>query len=403
MSLLVQHFQFARDDQAMFPLRVYGTNDHPMFVAREIASILGLESSYRNFVSTLDADERQSATVPTQGGRQTMTLISESAVYKMIFKSRKAAAIRFQNWICKEVIPAVRRQNTQQLEQQIQELNHRLETQQRATRQLGTYVENMRYRENHQFIYIATNQWYASQNHFKVGGCASQTLLRSRLSGYNCGRVEGDEMYYCALFPCHNYQHAEKRIKELLYDFRMHKEKEMYVLPYPILYSFLEKITGSYQAEIEHLNTVLGRLLDTVTQSVPVIPPPLTLYVSKPQSVANPATNPATNPVTNPATVSTPSNASSSEPEPESDTPVQSNPPTTLDLDILTVAEQREWVHKWIDSYRSVHSYPVIVRKSFEEFIEQQPDLCVKYRKLTLWHHLKSIAQSLCDFTVKYF
>jgi prophage antirepressor-like protein len=381
MSLLLSHFQFAREDQTLFPLRVYGTNDHPLFVAREIATILGLESSYRNFVATLDADERESAAVPTQGGRQVMSLISESAVYKMIFKSRKAAAIRFQNWICKEVIPAVRRQSTQHLQRQIQELNDRLETQQRATRQLGTYVENMRYRENHQFIYIATNRWYASQNHFKVGGCASQTLLRSRLSGYNCGRVEGDEMYYCALFPCHNYIHAEKRIKELLCDFRMHKEKEMYVLPYDILHKFLEKLMRHYQDEVEHLNTVLGRLLETVTQSVPIIPPPLTV---SPPSVSTTTTTSTTTPV-------------SEKPEETSPAPSQ-----VLDLETLAESEQRQWIQKWVDTYRNVHPYPVIVRKSFEEFVEQQPEVTVKYRKLTLWNHLKSIANSVQDFTAKY-
>lgn len=371
--MLIQDFQFSVDPQHPHALRVYGTVEHPWFVAREIALILGLESSYRNFVAGLDSDEKQSCALATKGGRQQMTLITESAVYKMIFKSRKPIALKFQNWICKEVIPALRRQTADTLQRQVEQLNHLLENQQRATQQLGTYVENMRFRQSDQVIYIATSQYYATQNSFKVGGCTSESLLRKRLTTYNSGRAAGDELYYAALFKCHNHQHVEARIKELLLDFRMQKQKEMYILPYDVLYNFIARIIGHHQSEVDQLNDVLRNLLDTITHTPAVIPAPLDASLTSPQKD-----------------------------NPDCDEADSSPPVETIDFDSLTHEEQQKWIQKWVDTYRLEHPYPIILRKSFEHFVEQQEGFTVKFRKLTLWNHLKQLANSVQEFTAKY-
>jgi len=378
---LIQDFQFSVDPQHPHALRVYGTVDHPWFVAREIALILGLESSYRNFITGLDSDEKQSCAIATRGGRQQMTLITESAVYKMIFKSRKPIALKFQNWICKEVIPALRRQTAETLQRQVDQLNQLLQTQQRATQQLGTYVENMRFRQSNQFIYIATSQYYATQNSFKVGGCTSESLLRKRLTTYNSGRAAGDELYYAAMFKCHNHQHVEARIKELLLDFRMQKDKEMYVLPYDVLYQFIASIIEHHQSEVDQLNDVLRNLLDTITHTPAVIPAPLDAPMGN-------------NRKEDPPKEQRLSRETSESP--------QSPPTTVVDFETLSVEEQTQWIQKWVDTYRLEHPYPVILRKSFEQFVEQQEGFTVKFRKLTLWHHLKQLANSVQEFTAKY-
>ena len=45
----------------------------------------------------------------TNGGLQNMTFINESGLYRTIFKSRKEKALEFQDWVCSEVIPSIRK------------------------------------------------------------------------------------------------------------------------------------------------------------------------------------------------------------------------------------------------------------------------------------------------------
>lgn len=360
----LSEFQFIAANGVCAPLRVYGDTDHPLFVAREIAHILELESSYRNFVQTLDADEKTFETVATKGGRQSMTLITESAVYKMIFKSRKPIALKFQNWICKEVLPTLRRTGEIRLQRQVDDLHALLREQERATHQLEMYVENVRLRCCSQYIYIATSESYAAQNIFKIGGCASANLLTKRLSTYNSGRAVGDHLYFTVVFPCHNYTHAECRIKELLGDFRYQKDREMYVLHYTILREFVERVMQTYQNETEYLNRLLENLLHAALKKPPIVPPPLSLDV-----VAL-------------------------------STPVTKKP--VIDLDQLAEDEQHQWMRKWIAQYRVQHDASIIERAAFEQFVGNQTEFIFRFKKMTLWKLLKTIVQSESDLSVSY-
>ncbi|TCP18096.1 BRO family protein [Nicoletella semolina] len=45
----------------------------------------------------------------TKGGKQELTFINEPNLYRIIFKSRKAEAVEFQNWVFEEVLPQIRK------------------------------------------------------------------------------------------------------------------------------------------------------------------------------------------------------------------------------------------------------------------------------------------------------
>lgn len=81
---------------------------NPWFVAKDICKILEIEK-YRDAVSRLDDDERGSLLVDTPGGQQTMTTISESGLYALVFRSRKPEAKAFSKWVRSEVLPAIRK------------------------------------------------------------------------------------------------------------------------------------------------------------------------------------------------------------------------------------------------------------------------------------------------------
>ena len=45
----------------------------------------------------------------TKGGKQQMTFINESNLYKVIFQSRKPGAEQFTEWVTNEVLPSIRK------------------------------------------------------------------------------------------------------------------------------------------------------------------------------------------------------------------------------------------------------------------------------------------------------
>lgn len=82
--------------------------DNPWFVAKDVAAVLGIQNIRQN-LDGLDADEKGVCKTDTPGGAQTMTLVSESALYALIFASRKPEAKAFSKWVRSEVLPNLRK------------------------------------------------------------------------------------------------------------------------------------------------------------------------------------------------------------------------------------------------------------------------------------------------------
>lgn len=90
-------------------IRVADNNGEPWFVAKDVCDALGI-NKYRDAVSRLDADERESVVVDTLGGKQEVSAVSEPGFYKLVMKSRKPEAKAFQRWVTHEVLPSIRKQ-----------------------------------------------------------------------------------------------------------------------------------------------------------------------------------------------------------------------------------------------------------------------------------------------------
>lgn len=80
----------------------------PWFVAADVCKALEIEKTNRA-LSRLDDDEKGAHSVSTPGGRQRMSIISESGLYSLILGSRKPEVRAFKRWITHEVIPAIRK------------------------------------------------------------------------------------------------------------------------------------------------------------------------------------------------------------------------------------------------------------------------------------------------------
>lgn len=104
--LLVENFQTWQNGETL--LRTATVKNEPFFVAKDVATFLGYEKT-TDMTKYLDADEIQSATIPTSGGPQESLIISESGLYHAVFMSKKDTAKRFRKWVTSEVLPQIRR------------------------------------------------------------------------------------------------------------------------------------------------------------------------------------------------------------------------------------------------------------------------------------------------------
>lgn len=91
------------------PVRVaLDERGEPWFVAADVCTALELPDTHKA-VARLDADEKGRNSIPTPGGPQEMTVVSEAGLYALVLGSRKASAKRFKRWVTHEVLPSIRK------------------------------------------------------------------------------------------------------------------------------------------------------------------------------------------------------------------------------------------------------------------------------------------------------
>ena len=79
------------------------------FVARDVAEILGFKNITNAIITHVEEDDRITEQVDTAKGTRNTVLINEIGVYSMVLGSKLPAAKDFKRWICKDVIPSIRK------------------------------------------------------------------------------------------------------------------------------------------------------------------------------------------------------------------------------------------------------------------------------------------------------
>lgn len=100
------------DSEQAKPFRTAGTAENPLFCLSDVCKVLDLQTSK---VKTR-LNERGVYSIPTptynQYGalvEQEMTYVNEQNLYKVIMRSDKPQAEPFQDWVCGEVLPSIRK------------------------------------------------------------------------------------------------------------------------------------------------------------------------------------------------------------------------------------------------------------------------------------------------------
>jgi prophage antirepressor-like protein len=107
---------------------IAGENDEPLFVARDVAAILGY-SAPRNAIAKY-CKGRIDMVLPTNGGPQKTVLIPERDVYRLAMNSKLPSAEIFEEWVVAEVLPSLRKTGAYSARQkQEQQSAHSLDVQ----------------------------------------------------------------------------------------------------------------------------------------------------------------------------------------------------------------------------------------------------------------------------------
>ena len=102
----LQIFAFEGTDE----IRTLLINDEPYFVGKDVAEVLGYAKSRNAIATHVDDEDKKDAPIQGDlGGTQNMTIINESGLYSLIFKSQLPSAKKFKRWVTNEVLPAIRK------------------------------------------------------------------------------------------------------------------------------------------------------------------------------------------------------------------------------------------------------------------------------------------------------
>ena len=91
-----------------------------MFVAKDIATILGYSNPRDAINKHVDDEDQGVAKCDTPGGTQNLVMINESGLYSLILSSKMPNAKKFKRWVTAEVLPAIRKHGVYAVDEVLQ-------------------------------------------------------------------------------------------------------------------------------------------------------------------------------------------------------------------------------------------------------------------------------------------
>ena len=105
------------DNNLCVEITIMGSYTDLLFKANDIGEILEI-INIRSNIKNFDDTEKVMQTMETSTGSKQVAFLTEKGLYKILFKSRKPIAEKFQNWVC-EVIREIRLNGVYDLQKQL--------------------------------------------------------------------------------------------------------------------------------------------------------------------------------------------------------------------------------------------------------------------------------------------
>jgi hypothetical protein len=175
-------------------------------------------------------------------------------------------------------------ENQQQLEEKDQQLDEaksklrsetsKLKNQLRKTLEFNQATKKI---EPTEYIYIVTTSQYQKTNKFKVGGCQSFDLIKSRLNQYNSGESDSHNHFFVYLRKTVSYKSIEHAISGMLMGFRENKSKELYFIHFDWLTKCIDAVMDGTAEFMLYVNENRDKIFEDTINMQPNISPPIQL------------------------------------------------------------------------------------------------------------------------------
>ena len=90
-------------------IRAFNVDGKPWFVGKDVAMSLGYADPTNAMKSHCRGVVKCHPIIDGLGRKQEVNIIPESDLYRLIMRSKLESAERFQDWVCEEVLPAIRK------------------------------------------------------------------------------------------------------------------------------------------------------------------------------------------------------------------------------------------------------------------------------------------------------
>ena len=91
-------------------IRIIMIANEPWFAVSDVCDILGYANSRKTVADHCrEGGVTKRDTIDSMGRMQPLTYISEGNLYRLVIKSRKPEAEKFEAWVCDEVLPSIRK------------------------------------------------------------------------------------------------------------------------------------------------------------------------------------------------------------------------------------------------------------------------------------------------------
>ena len=213
-------------------VRIIGTYHEPWFVAKDVCNILELPN-VTNAIKILPDKWRDLKLLSTFGGEQNMNIVNEAGLYKLIMRSNKPIAQKFQEAVCEDILPSLRKKGEYKI-QSIIDKNKQLEDENKEKDLQIKSLEDkiidkqkrVQYKDKN-CIYILTTDFHLQNRTYIIGESVD---LTHRLSSYN------KSLEHTVVFTngCKSVEHMHVVEKMVLYKLDKYREKanrDRYILP----------------------------------------------------------------------------------------------------------------------------------------------------------------------------
>jgi prophage antirepressor-like protein len=236
-------------------IRIIGSYNEPWFVAKDVCQILDIKD-VSMALTKIPEKWKGTKVIGTLGGNQDMRIINEAGLYKLIMRSNKLIAQKFQEAVCEDILPSLRRKGEYKLKTLLDEKNKELEIIEKKNQELNFKIslKNANFRKG-KSLYVGSNT--VDEENFKVGIANDVNI---RLGTLNTST--STDFVVWKTWITRFSKEIEDAVKKNYADYRIHVErKEFYKMTaYQEIIAYIDKLVTIFN-ETDRYEEIDGELL----------------------------------------------------------------------------------------------------------------------------------------------